>query len=66
MGNAKRYVCLDSDLKRIDENTKIVKLPTQGSASYQVEELERRMMIKNPALFESRMNHARHVDIDQA
>ena len=66
LGTVKRFVCLDSDLKRIDENTKIIKLPSQASSSYQIEELEGKMRAKIPGMFESRMDQGNCVDIPGA
>ena len=49
---AQRFTDLDQDLRKLDEDTKILRLPTDGSTSSRVEELKTKLEQRNHPLFE--------------
>ena len=56
IGRAQRFIDLDTDLKKIDEDIKILLMPADSSSSSQAEILKAKLEELNHPLFESTFN----------
>ena len=66
LGHAQRFIDLDTDLKKIDGDTKILMLPADGSTSSQAEELKLKLENQNHPLFEATFNQHEIEEIPNA
>ncbi len=66
LGSAKRFMDLDTDLERLDDNTRIVNLPSEGSSSSQIEQLEVKLRQQVPDMFTLFPEPGNCVDIPSA